>query len=138
MKHFLDTFQKLDAGNLDLLTEIYAADIRFIDPAHEIRGLDRLTDYFAALYKNVTAIRFDFHHALSSGNEAWVQWEMAFSHPRIKRGKTVTVSGASHLEFDAAGKVFLHRDYFDLGAMLYEHLPLLGGVITALKRRLGS
>jgi len=37
----------------------------------------------------------------------------------------------SHLKF-ADGKVISHRDYFDLGEMLYEHIPLLGGVIKSI------
>jgi hypothetical protein len=32
--------------------------------------------------------------------------------------------------------VYLHRDYFDAGALLYEHLPVLGTLIGWLKRRL--
>ena len=34
-------------------------------------------------------------------------------------------------------KVYRHRDYFDAGALLYEHVPLLGRVIRWLKRRMG-
>jgi hypothetical protein len=44
----------------------------------------------------------------------------------------------SYLQFDKAGKVRYHRDYFDLGAMLYEHLPLLGSLVKTIKRRLGT
>jgi hypothetical protein len=36
------------------------------------------------------------------------------------------------------GKIYYHRDYFDMGAMLYEHLPLLGRIIQRLKHRLGQ
>ncbi|HGP4674712.1 TPA: nuclear transport factor 2 family protein, partial [Vibrio cholerae O1] len=38
----------------------------------------------------------------------------------------------------AEGKVTYHRDYFDMGEMLYEQLPVLGQVIRAIKRRLGQ
>jgi hypothetical protein len=69
--------------------------------------------------------------------EGYVQWQMNFSHPRLKGGKTIVVDGASYLRFNEAGKVSYHRDYFDLGAMLYEQLPLLGRIIVAVKRRLG-
>ena len=31
-----------------------------------------------------------------------------------------------------------HQDYFDAGAMLYERLPLLSGVIRLVKRQLDS
>ncbi|HDY7901818.1 TPA: nuclear transport factor 2 family protein, partial [Vibrio vulnificus] len=54
-----------------------------------------------------------------------------------KKGACVEVKGVSHLKFEA-GKVIYHRDYFDLGEMLYENLPLLGGIIRAIKQRLGQ
>ena len=68
----------------------------------------------------------------------WLGWTMTFSHPRLRGGAPVTVEGATRLAFDEEGKVCLHRDYFDLGAMLYEQLPLLGAVVRTLKGRLGA
>ncbi|MCT7655735.1 hypothetical protein MBH78_16005 [Oceanimonas sp. NS1] len=56
--------------------------------------------------------------------------------PRLNGGRPVTVPGVSHLCF--ADSIYYHRDFFDLGAMLYEQLPLLGKGIRALKRRLNS
>jgi hypothetical protein len=43
--------------------------------------------------------------------------------------------GATHLVFDADGKVAVHRDYWDAAEELYEKLPLLGGLMRWLKRR---
>lgn len=59
---------------------------------------------------------------------------MHFRHPRLRGGAPISVDGCSHLLW--WDKVYQHRDYFDAGAMLYEHLPLMGGVIAWLKRRL--
>ena len=138
MKMFLETYQKLNADNLSELGNLYTEDIRFIDPAHEIRGLVRLTEYFEKLYLNIGSITFNFSDQLRQGTEGYVQWQMSLTHPRLKKGKVVVVPGATYLRFVDSGKVCLHRDYFDLGAMLYEQLPVLGGIISAIKRRLGS
>jgi hypothetical protein len=138
MDKFLDTYQRLTADSLYLLSEIYTKDVRFIDPAHEINGLDPLKAYFANLYRNINAPGFRFTQHLRSADEGYVQWEMDFSHPRLNRGRLITVPGASYLIFSDENRVSLHRDYFDLGAMLYEQLPAFGRVITAIKRRLGS
>ena len=43
---FVEIYQKLDKNNLELLTEIYAQNIQFIDPLHEINGLEDLRRYF--------------------------------------------------------------------------------------------
>lgn len=138
MENFLETYKRLNAGNLELLDTIYSDPIRFVDPAHEIVGLDRLRKYFAGLYANVISIDFEFRYEMRLGDEAYVQWRMTFSHGRLNSGRPINVEGASYLQFDTTNKVYFHRDYFDLGAMLYEQLPVLGTVIAALKRRLGQ
>ena len=138
MKDFLEVFNALSSDNLHRLEEIYTSDIRFVDPAHEINGLDNLRDYFAKLYANVTSVNFDFHEEASIGHCGYVQWDMHFAHPRLKGGQTITVPGASYLRFSDSGKVSYHRDYFDLGSMLYQHLPILGRVVRSINRRLGS
>ncbi|WP_028583822.1 nuclear transport factor 2 family protein [Desulfogranum mediterraneum] len=136
MDHFIATYQQLDGSNLASLATIYSPDIHFIDPVHEIHGLAPLTAYFAGLYREIRAIEFSCSHQLQLGLEGYLQWQLSFSHSRLARGRPVLVQGASYLRFQSGGKVELHRDYFDLGAMLYEQLPLLGRVITTIKGRL--
>lgn len=138
MEHFLTTYQSLQANNLGLLAEIYEKDVVFIDPAHEIRGLASLTDYFNKLYQNSNHISFDFDHPLRINDRGYVQWQMSFSHPSIKKGLNIEVEGATFVRFVGTGKVIYHRDYFDLGSMLYQHIPLLGGVVKTINRRLGK
>ena len=36
---------------------------------------------------------------------------------------------------DEAGRITLHRDYWDAAEELYEKLPLVGGLMRWLKRR---
>lgn len=138
MQTFLDVYNRLSASNLELLETIYHPSVTFVDPAHEIRGLSELTRYFTELYSEVGQIGFLFRHPLRQGDSAYVQWQMNFTHRRLAGGKTITVNGASFLQFGDDDLVFMHRDYFDLGALLYEHLPLLGRAVLLIKGRLGK
>lgn len=138
MENFLETYRKLNSNNLHLLSDIYADDIVFVDPAHKIQGLDNLMHYFESLYSNINSASFHFDDTFRIANHAYVQWTMEFSHPRLARGKAISFPGVSSLTFNIDGKVVHHQDFFDMGAMLYEHLPLLGRVIKTLKRRLGK
>lgn len=138
MDTFLQTYNTLNKENLHLLANIYSNDIHFIDPAHEIRGLRPLEEYFRNLYENLTSINFGFQHPQQVGDEGYVQWLMTYSHPRLNRGKTVSLQGTTFLRFDGSGKACFHRDYFDLGAMLYQHLPILGRVVRLINGRLGQ
>lgn len=138
LSRFIALYQQLDRQQLHRLPDIYAEQVLFIDPAHRIEGLAALTDYFAALYQRLAYCRFEIVSQQQQGTQAWLSWVMTFSHPRLAAGQPIRVEGATRLEFDAAGKVMVHRDYFDLGAMLYEQLPLLGPLVRLIKGRLGS
>ncbi|MFQ2245043.1 nuclear transport factor 2 family protein [Aeromonas enteropelogenes] len=138
LARFVALYQQLDRQQLHRLSEVYADEVIFIDPAHRIEGLAALSDYFAALYQRLAYCRFVITSQQQQGRQAWLGWTMTFSHPRLRGGKPVTVEGATRLEFDEEGKVCLHRDYFDLGAMLYEQLPLLGSLVRTIKGRLGA
>lgn len=136
LRDFARRFAELDAGKLHLLDELYSHDIQFQDPLHQIGGLESLRRYFAELYANVRELRFDFHGFDQVGEHSgYLRWTLSYRHPRLDGGRLVRVDGCSHLQW-SQGRVYRHRDYFDAGALLYEHLPLLGTAIRWLKRRL--
>jgi limonene-1,2-epoxide hydrolase len=132
-----EIFNAMGRDTLHLCDEFYAQDVVFIDPFHRIEGRAALRDYYARMYENVQAIRFDFSGETCGEGEAVLYWTMTYRHPRIGGGKPVAVEGCSRLVFDEEGRVLLHRDYFDAGAMLYEHLPLLGRGIRFIRERVG-
>ncbi|MBM9605319.1 nuclear transport factor 2 family protein [Desulfopila inferna] len=138
MERFLEVYQHLNRNNLETLAEIYSDDIVFIDPAHTLNGLTQLREYFEKLYSGLDSIKFDFIDHQQQNDVAYVQWRMDMHHSRLRRGRLVSVEGVSRLEFDTKQKVKLHRDYFDLGEMLYENLPIIGRVILSIKKRLGQ
>ena len=135
LQRFAREFAALDKNNLDRLSTLYSDDVQFTDPLHQIHGLAHMRRYFAQLYANVSDLHFDFHgfDEVSQGN-GYLRWTMTYSHPRLANGRTISVPGCSHLLWH--DKVYQHRDYFDAGALLYEHLPIMGRFIAWLKRRL--
>lgn len=130
-------YQQLDKHNLVLLEQVYHQNVVFEDAAHRMEGWPELERYFQSLYSNVQRCEFDIQHAQQSGDMGFLTWVMTLEHPKLSKGKPVAVNGVSHLKF-ADGKVIYHRDYFDLGEMLYENLPILGSVIKSIKQRLGQ
>ncbi len=137
LQRFLTIFNQLNSEQLQLLDDIYSADIQFTDPAHQIVGLPALKHYFHVLYQRLEFCRFDFDPPFLNGADAHVHWRMHLQHPRLNKGRRFSVDGVSLLQFNLQGLVCRQRDYFDLGALLYERLPLLGSVTRRLKRQLG-
>ncbi|KLV03340.1 transcriptional regulator [Photobacterium aquae] len=132
---FVQAYRSLSKENVAMLEDVYHQDVVFEDPAHRMEGWQNLEGYFDRLFENVSSCAFDIHETVEQGNVAYVQWTMHFSHPRISNGEIRQVKGCSRLEF-AEGKVQCHRDYFDMGEMIYEGIPLLGNVVRHLKARL--
>lgn len=136
LQGFARDFAALDKHNLERLGQLYSDDIRFTDPLHEVQGLPQVRRYFAELYANVSELKFNVHGFDASGEgQGYLRWTMTYRHPRLQGGQPIQVEGCSHLLW-RDDKVYRHRDYFDAGALLYEHLPLLGRVIHWLKGRL--
>ena len=133
VERFKQTYNRLNAQSLGLLNELYSHDVVFQDPFRRLSGLPSLTEYFAELYRHVELSSFVFEDEVVQGNSAMLTWTMSLKHPRLNGGDVVTVPGSTHIRF--RDKVTYHRDYFDGGAMLYEHLPLIGLVVRMIKER---
>ncbi|MCU0734874.1 MAG: nuclear transport factor 2 family protein [Methylotetracoccus sp.] len=134
LQHFKGIFNELDATRLHLLDEIYAPNVKFSDPVHELEGLPALRDYYQRLYEGVISCRFDFDDEIVQDERAALVWTMRFEHVRFKKAGVMTLAGISHLRF--SDRVYYHHDYFDMGAFIYERVPVLSSVIRAIKKRL--
>ncbi|MGB5445326.1 MAG: nuclear transport factor 2 family protein [Psychromonas sp.] len=133
---FCRIYESLDKHNLEQLGRVYRDDINFVDALHNLHGLDQLNDYFAHLYANLLFCDFTIEDVIKGEGQASIVWTMKYAHPKINKANPILVNGCSHLKFDQ--KIYYHRDFLDMGQMLYEHLPLLGGVIRTVKKRVAS
>ncbi len=135
IEHFKDYFRVLHQSDLSQLREFYSDRIVFKDPVHEIRGLVELEDYFTSMCSDLSDCRFEYLDELTSDSVAYIKWMMHFKHPKLGN-RLISVRGVSHLQI--SDKIEFHEDFYDMGAMLYEQLPLLGNVTRWLKLRLVS
>ena len=129
-------FNEFSYEKLDLADTFYDENIEFHDPLGEARGLKAMKAYYAKLYKNVISIRFDFKSVVTQGDEQVGVWVMHLRAKGLNNGKEISVPGNSHIIYKN-GKAIYHRDYFDMGAFVYEHIPVLSQVVQFIKNKLG-
>jgi len=132
--NFQKTYQTLSTDNLELLSTIYHQDVIFIDPIHELKGFDKLFEYFKNLYENLNFCEFVINNVIAQEDQAAIYWTMSYQHPKLNKGNVVIVMGSSHIK-GYEDKVIYHRDYLDLGSMLYEQIPLFGKLIKFIKKK---
>lgn len=135
LERFKRVMNEVSADSIDVIETVYADDIHFVDPLHEVQGLAGLRDYFARMYEGVAECRFEFVHAVSDESSASLVWVMHMRHKNFRPDEVLQLQGMSYLEF-RDGKVTHHRDSFDLGAMIYERVPVLGRAVRYVKGRL--
>ncbi len=133
VENFKRFFKNEKSANLSRMDDLYREDVVFRDPVHQIRGLTSLQDYMADMYANITECRFEYLDELVSDGRAYIKWNMHFRHPKMG-GKLITVRGVTHIHFDE--RIFFHEDIYDMGELLYEHVPIIGGATRWLKNRL--
>lgn len=137
LERLKEFYHSMDSSSLSQLPEIYHLHTVLIDPVGRHEGLNALRQYFEQLLAQTLYCRFDIQQTLTQDRETVLFWQMIYAHPRLNKGKELTLDGTSHLRF-SENRVIYQRDYYDLGAMLYEHVPLLGSAVKAVKSRLAS
>jgi len=136
-ERFTDFYGSLGPASLARIGQLYADAVTFRDPVTAHEGIDALKTYFQRLLANSGSCQFVIHEQDFGPASAWARWTMTFTHPRLNRGRVVAVEGVSLLGIHH-DRIVLQQDFYDLGAMLYEQLPVLGPVTRFLRRRLAA
>ncbi|NCN71594.1 MAG: nuclear transport factor 2 family protein [Rhodoferax sp.] len=131
----VEVFETLSPATLGQLEAMYAPDARFKDPFNEVRGVPAIRAIFAHMFEALEQPRFVVTHRVVQGAQCFLTWEFHFCFKRFKPGQQQCILGGSHLVLDDAGRITLHRDYWDAAEELYEKLPLVGALMRWLKRR---
>ena len=125
-------FEQLRPEDVAHMGRYYGEHAYFRDPFNEVRGLPAVQRVFAHMFETLEAPRFVVRDAFAEGEQAFLTWDFIFR----RGGREQTIHGSSHLRFAPDGKVKYHRDYWDAAEELWETVPLLGGVLRFLKKRL--
>ena len=129
-------FKNLTKDKLELVTEFYHPQVKFIDPVETFDSAEKIKRYYEGMYKNVKTIKFDFSELHESGKTVVAVWTMTLETDKLNSGNPIKVDGNSVITFDDQGKAIYHRDYFDMGAFIYEHVPVVGFFVRKIKARM--
>lgn len=134
IERFKKLYHTFDTTMLEQLPGIYSEEIIFKDPIHELQGLTELTQYFLGFCSPDMKCSFQFMNEVVTSNQAFFQWQMNYSHTKLENGRPLTLTGGSLIRFN--NKIIYHEDFYDMGAMIYQHIPVLGWIIKKVNSRL--
>jgi hypothetical protein len=129
LKRYFEQLRPEDVAHMGRYYDLHAY---FRDPFNEVRGLPAVQRVFHHMFESLEAPRFLVRDAFAEGEQAFLTWDFVFR----RGGREHSIHGSSHLRFAPDGKVKYHRDYWDAAEELWETVPLLGGLLRLLKKRL--
>ena len=127
-------YEHLGKDTLGSLLSCYAQDAVFKDPFQEVQGHEAISHLFMNMYAQLQEPKFVVRETLLGKHQASLLWDFHFSMRRWNTSPK-SFSGVSWLDFDDQFLVKKHIDYWDPASGIYEHLPLIGPVMRALKKR---
>lgn len=133
-QQYIDFFSQLSLEKLDSLAEIFEKSARFKDPFNDVRGIEAIKNIFTHMYATTTNPSFEVNHSAKSNDILFLEWDFTFT----KNRKDWLIKGTSLVTFNNQDKVIEHVDYWDPAEQIYSKIPLLGGVMRFLTKRLSA
>jgi len=131
---YIDFFEGLEPTSLTRLEEVFEPSARFVDPFNQVIGPARIQDVFEHMFKTCASPRFQVTERAVQANVAYLRWRFTFEGGKGSR----SIVGVSRVIFANSGRVSVHEDYWDAAGQLYERIPILGGLLRTLRRRLAA
>ena len=132
VKEFYETF---DGTDLKVIDELYHQDAVFVDPLVRLEGVSEIRRYFGKVYGIADFVSFTLNRTYQVDSTVILFWTMQFSNRKLARGERISLDGVSECRFEG-DKLVSHVDFYDTAQMVYYHVPVIGSVLGALKRRL--
>jgi hypothetical protein len=118
------------------IDHVYAENAYLNDTLKSLQGRDAIKQHFIKTSDAMSAYTVDIDDISSSEKGYYIRWTMKFNAPKLAKGQEIESIGITYAEFDEQGKVILHQDFWDSTSGFFEHVPLLGGGINIIKKRL--
>lgn len=127
-------------GNEEFLREntrkTYSHDAFLNDTLVTHHGAEAIESYFIQTSRAMTHFEVTIDDVARSGADHYVRWTMIFAAPALAKGEKVHSTGISQVRFTRDGKVAFHQDFWDSGENFFGRLPVAGGIIGLIRKRL--
>ena len=131
-----------DRAALEKLEDRVTVDVRFSDPFNDTVGIDAMRAVFSDMLEHVHGLQFKVdtygwckHPPAAS--RAMLAWQLSGCLPAFG-DRPWSVEGMRLLEFDDSGIVSVRRDHWDAASGLYTELPVIGRLLSWMRRRFAT
>ncbi|MEG3619640.1 nuclear transport factor 2 family protein [Magnetovibrio sp. PR-2] len=132
-KAYVHLFENLSPQTIAAMPGFVSLNVRFKDPFNDFTGIYKLRKLLQKTLSDIKNPSFIVTHQAWDGDVLFLRWTFQ-GHVRALGHWPIT--GMSEIHFDEEGQVCEHVDHWDGAEQFYERLPLIGGALGLIKRRL--
>ena len=129
----MNHFKSPDVVDRAIIT--FASEIYFNDTWHTHETPQTLGNYLKRTGEKVYDIDIQVDDVVVRETNAYVRWSMSII---VNEGdKPISSVGMTHLRFDENRQIVTYQDYWDGVEGFYRTLPIIGGALEILRKKLG-
>lgn len=133
---YIRFYETMTVESLAGLPEIVTPDVRFADPFNDVTGVVPMRRILEKMFADLAEPRFRVTHRAWDRDHCFLRWK--FTARSKANGEAWVIEGMSELTFAPDGRVASHVDHWDAGRQFYEKLPVIGGLLRLIRRRLAT
>ncbi len=130
-------YESLTPETLPNLATVAHEDVRFKDPFNDVVGIERYRTVLADMFEATPDISFEVLHRAYDGDVCFLRWNCQATVKALGKAPW-KVKGMSEIRFASDGRVVAHLDYWDASTQFYNHLPIIGWLISLIRRRVAA
>jgi steroid delta-isomerase len=130
-KRYLETLSPLSLSELD---SYVTPDVKFADPFNDVHGVGAMRHIFDDMFRTVSNIEFKADCMGVDRSTALMAWTFLGD----LKGRSFMLNGMSRITFDASGRVTAHIDHWDSATQFYMRLPVIGWLLSIVRRRVAA
>jgi len=129
---YCDRLENLSLDNLPGLLDLCSTNIEFKDPFNNTHTLTGFQSVLKDMFAQIPNATFDVT-ALHGAGQNWViKWQFRGHAGRLGN---LDFPGMSEIVLNDQAKICRHIDYWDSGEYFWSKIPILGFLISQIKRR---
>ncbi|MGI9436037.1 MAG: nuclear transport factor 2 family protein [Geminicoccaceae bacterium] len=129
-------FETLTPDSIENVRSLVSDDVRFKDPFNDVRGADKLVRILGKMFEDADDVSFTMREQAGVDRVYFLRWYFNCRPKSRFLDDAWQVDGISVITLTGEGLIKDHTDYWDAGEQLYEHLPLVGGLLRLVRRPL--
>lgn len=135
LEHYKERFENLTPQTMNQeFLMMFDREVYYKNPFNEVRGLKELQRVLEHTLTTYYEPEIRIHQMAGVDKSGYLEWR--FYYKLKPTGEAKHINGITKILINDQQKVLVHIDYWDAGEFVYLKIPLLGGLISWVNKRL--